>query len=155
MGISRGQKNGQKWVKIACSRVNPPYNSKPRCPSCPCCDIMKVQHYAKQFKIKMKPEEMWGLCYGPKKRPKHAYNSGFLVFLDYHSTHNQLICLFLVHFSQEDSPACLHPFQWTMEGLWGSLEVKKWSKMVQNCIFLGKSTLHLKASVHLLPVASS
>ena len=73
-------KKGQKWGKIACFGVNPPSNSKPRCPSCPCCDILKVQRYAKQFQLEMKPEEMCGRCYRPKKRQKHTYNSGFLVF---------------------------------------------------------------------------
>ena len=74
-------KKGQKWGKIACFGVNPPYNSKPRCPSCPCCDILKVQRYAKQFQLEMKPEEMCGRCYRPKKQQKHTYNSGFSVFL--------------------------------------------------------------------------
>ena len=130
--------------------MNPPYNSKPRCPSCPCCDIMKVQCYAKQFKVKMKPEEMFGLCHGPKKQQKHASTVDFRFFLDYHSTHNQLICLFLGYFSQEDSPAYLHPFEGTMEGLWGPLEVKKWSKMAQNCIFWSKSTLYPKTTLSIL-----
>ena len=71
----QGVKKGQKWGKIACFGVNPPYNSKPRCPSCPCCDILKVQRYAKQFQLEMKPEEMCGRCYGSKKRQKHTYSS--------------------------------------------------------------------------------
>ena len=43
---------------MACSKVDLPYTLQIRCPSCPCCVIMKVQRYAKWFSSKIKPEEM-------------------------------------------------------------------------------------------------
>ena len=62
---------------------------------------------------------------GPKNDKNTPTTVDFQFFLGYHSKHNQLICLYLVYFSQENSPAYLHPFEGTMEGLWRPLEVKK------------------------------
>ena len=58
-----------------------------------------------------------------------------------HSAHNPHMCLVLVGHSQGDLPAYLRLLVGTTEGLWGSLEVKKWPKMGQNRMFWGKSTL--------------
>ena len=45
-----------------------------------------------------------------------------------HSAHNPRMCLVLVGPSQEDLPAYLSLLVGTMEGLWGSLQVRKWAK---------------------------
>ena len=91
-----------------------------------------------------------GRATGPKNDKNTTTTVDFYLFLDYHCKQNLLICLFLVYFSQEDSPAYLHPFEGTMEGLWGPMEVIKWSKMVQNCIFWSKSTLYPKTTLSIL-----
>ena len=78
---------------------------------------------------------MCGMCYGPKKRHKLAYNRESLASFYHHSTRNLLICQLQVYFSQEHSPTYLRLFLGTIEGLWGPLKVKKRPKMGQKCMF--------------------
>ena len=83
-------------------------------------------------------------CFGDKggyKRAKLEKRPFLGVKMVDHSAHNPRMCLVLVGHSQGDLSAYLRLLVGTMEGLLGSLEVRKWPKMGQNCMFWGKSTL--------------
>ena len=102
------------------------------------------------FQVIWLHNETWGGVWDvlrAQKTTKTSLQQWIYGFFYYHSTHNLLICQLQVYFSQEHSSAYLRLFWGNMEGLWRPIEVKRWPKTGQNCMFWGKSTLYLKAKV--------